>query len=118
MLIEAFIQMGKGINRYNIQLKINYFTNKIALQNGDIDGAWKTINLVLHGKPKMTNTTSLDLEGKQICNNNHIAESMNQMIGRFPTSSNFGHVSPIVKGGLEIDRRSYRLISVPPPLVT
>ena len=70
--------MHKRINRKNIQLKRNYFSNKIALQNGDIKCIWKAINLVLNGKSKTTNITSLDIEGKQICNNKNIAESMNQ----------------------------------------
>ena len=77
MLMEAYNQMRNRINRKNIQLKRNYFANKTALPKGDIKGAWKIINLVLSGKCKSTNVTSLDIEGKQTCDNRSIAESMN-----------------------------------------
>ena len=77
MLREAYKQLRNRINRQNIELKKNYFTDKIASQKGDIKGAWKTINLVLNGKSKTTNITSLDIEGKQVCNNKNIAESLN-----------------------------------------
>ena len=77
MLMEAYKQLRNRINRQNIELKKNHFTDKIASQKCDIKGAWKTINLVLKGKSKTTNITSLDIEGKQVCNNKNIAESLN-----------------------------------------
>ena len=75
--MEAYKQLRNRINRQNIELKKNYFTDKIASQKGDIKGALKTINLVLNGKSKTTNITSLDVEGKQVCNNKNIAETLN-----------------------------------------
>ena len=48
--MEAYKQMRNRINRNNIQLKRNYFANKISLLKGDIKGTWKTINSVLNLK--------------------------------------------------------------------
>ena len=75
-LIEAYEQLRNRINRKNTKLKKSYFTNKIALQKGNIKGAWKTINLVINGKSKTTNITSLDIEGKQVCDRKIVAESV------------------------------------------
>ena len=77
MLMAACKQMRNSI-QLKIQLKRIYFANKIALLKGDIKGTWKTINSVLIGKSKTTNITSLDIEGKRICDNKNIAESLNQ----------------------------------------
>ena len=46
---------------------------------------WKTINLLLNKRSKTTNVSSLDVEGRNVTDNNEIAQSMNDFfcsIGR------------------------------------
>ena len=61
----------------NIELKREFFTNKIASQNGDLKSAWKTINMVLNKKSKTTQVATLEVDGSLISDNDSIAESMN-----------------------------------------
>ena len=50
VLFDAYKQMKNEVNKVNIDLKRDYFTNKIASHEGDIKSTWKTINLVLNKK--------------------------------------------------------------------
>ena len=69
--------MRNKVNKLNTESKREYFSNKIASHNGDLKNTWKTINLVLNKKSKTTQIASLDVDGKQVCDNKAIAESMN-----------------------------------------
>ena len=77
MLMQAHRQMRNKFNKLNIESKCKYFSNKITSHKGDLKNTWKTINLVLNKKSKTTQITSLDVDGKQVCGNKAIAESMN-----------------------------------------
>ena len=77
ILMQAHRQMRNKVNKLNIESKRKYFSNKIASHKGDLKNTWKTINLVLNKKSKTTQITSLDVDGKQVCDNKAIAESMN-----------------------------------------
>ena len=77
VLFDAYKQMRNKVNKVNIDLKRDYFTNKIASHEGDIKSTWKTINLVLNKKSKTTQIATLDVDGKKISNHESIAEQMN-----------------------------------------
>ena len=77
ILMQAHRQMHNKVNKLNTESKREYFSNKIASHNGDLKNAWKTINLVLNKTSKTTQMVSLDVDGKQVCDNKAIAESMN-----------------------------------------
>ena len=77
MLMQAHRQMRNKVNKLNTESKRKYFSNKIASHKGDLKNTWKTIKLVLNQKSKTTQITSLDVDGKQVCDNKAIAESMN-----------------------------------------
>ena len=59
-------------------MKREFFTNKIASHNGDLKNTWKTINTVLSEKSKTTQIAALEVDGRQICDSESIAESMNE----------------------------------------
>ena len=63
ILMEAYRQTHDKINRLNIELKREFFTNKIASQNGDLKSAWKTINTGLNKKPQLNRLLHLKLMG-------------------------------------------------------
>ena len=69
--------MRNKVNKVNIDLKRDYFTNKITFHEGDIKNTWKTINLVLNKKSKTTQIATLDVDGKKISNHEAIAEHLN-----------------------------------------
>ena len=75
--MEAYRQIRNKVKKLNTDLKREFFTNKIASHNGDLKSTWKTINMVLNKKSKTTQIPALDVDGKQICDNKSIAESMN-----------------------------------------
>ena len=77
VLFDAYKQMRNKVNKVNIDLKRDYFTNKITFHEGDIKNTWKTINLVLNKKSKTTQIVTLDVDGKKISNHEAIAEHMN-----------------------------------------
>ena len=66
VLFDAYKQMRNKVNKVNIDLKRDYFTNKITFHEWDIKNTWKTINLVLNKKSKTTQIATLDVDGKKI----------------------------------------------------
>ena len=77
VLFNAYKQMRNKVNKVNIELKPDYFKNKIASHEGDIKSTWKIINLVLNKKSKTTQITTLDVDGEKISNHEAIGEHMN-----------------------------------------
>ena len=57
--------MRNKVNKVNIGLKRDYFTNEITSHEGDIKSTWKTINLVLNQKSKPNHLQLLMLMGNQ-----------------------------------------------------
>ena len=65
VLCDANKQMRNKVNKVNIDLKRDYFTNKIASYEGNIKSTWKTINLVLNKKLKTTQIKTIDVDGEK-----------------------------------------------------
>ena len=109
ILMQAYRQMRNRVNKLNLNLKREFFTNKIASYDGDLKNTWKTINQVLNKKSKTTHITSLDVEGKTVSGDTAIAESMNNFfceIGKtlsdkIPQSSN-----PLLDNDYEVNPKS------------
>ena len=112
--------MRNRVNKLNLNLKREFFTNKIASYDGDLKNTWKTINQVLNKKSKTTHITSLEVEGKMVSGDTAIAESLNNFfceIGKtlsdkIPQSSN-----PLLDNDYEVNPISVRFhfepVSVP-----
>ena len=66
------------VNHLNKNLKREYFSNKIALQKGNLNETLKTLNLLLNKRSKTTNVESLNVDGEVITENSNIARSMNE----------------------------------------
>ena len=75
--MEAYRQTRNKVDKLNTDLKREFFTNEIASHNGDLKKTWKTINMVLNKKSKTTQIAALQVDGRQICDNEGIAKSMN-----------------------------------------
>ena len=96
ILMEAYRQTRYKVNKLNIELKREFFINKIASQNGDLKSAWKTVNTVLNKKSKTAQIATLEVDGSPIDDSNSIAESMNNFFcsignalsGKIPETAN------------------------------
>ena len=107
--MQAYRQMRNRVNELNLNLKREFFTNKIASYDGDLKNTWKTINQVLNKKSKTTHITSLEVEGKTVSGDTAIAESMNNFFceicktlsDKIPQSSN-----PFLDNDYEVNPKS------------
>ena len=70
ILMNSYKHVRNKVN--NLKLKRDYFTKKIALYKGNLKETWKTINLLLNKRSKMTSVSCLD-----VADNNEIVHSMN-----------------------------------------
>ena len=111
ILFDAYKQLRNNVNKVNIDLKRDYFTNKIASHEGDMKSTWKTINLVLNKKSKTTQITSLDVDGENISKHEAIAEHMNtyfcnigqDLSDKIPSTQN-----PLLEGKYSINPEATR----------
>ena len=103
--------MRNKVNKVNIDLKRDYFTNKIASHEGDIKSTWKTITLVLNKKSKTTQITTLDVDGEKISNHEAIAEHMNTYfcnIGQDLSKKTPATLNPLLKGEYPVNPEGTR----------
>ena len=77
ILMNSYKHVRNKVNNIGKKLKRDYFTRKIALCKGNLKETWKTINLLLNKRSKTTNVSCLDVEGRNVTDNNEIAQSMN-----------------------------------------
>ena len=63
-LMVSCRHMRNQINNLKGEFKREYFTNKIASCEGDLNNTWKTINNVLNEKSKTTNIMDLNIENE------------------------------------------------------
>ena len=111
IFMQAHRQMRNKVNKLNTESKRKYFSNKIASHKGDLKNTWKTINLVLNKTSKTTEITSLDVDGKQVCDNKAIAESMNDffcnigknLIDKLPQTEN-----PLLESRFSVNEHNLR----------
>ena len=75
--MDACKQMRNRVNKLNKESKCDYFTNKIALSQGDLKNTRKIINMVPNKKSKTTQIQSLDVDGKHVTDNNAVAQTTN-----------------------------------------
>ena len=61
----------------NVQLKKQYFSNKISLCKGDVKGSWKTINELLNRRSRSCNIDFLKDLDKEIRQRKNISNLMN-----------------------------------------
>ena len=96
ILMQAYRQMRNRVNKLNLNLKREFFTNKIASYDGDLKNTWKTINQVLNKKSKTTHITSLEVEGKTVSGDTAIAESMNDFFVKLARPSVTEYLSHLI----------------------
>ena len=87
-------------------MKREYFSNKIALEKGNLKETWKTLNLLLNKRSKTTNVESLNVDGEVITENLNIARSMNEFfcsVGRNLSVKIPQQPNPLLSGEYKIN---------------
>ena len=54
IIMESYEQIRNKVNNLNKKLKREYFSKKVACNNGNLKGTWKAINLLLNKRSKTT----------------------------------------------------------------
>ena len=96
VLIEGYRQTCNKVDKFNKELKREFFTHKMTSQHGELKRAWKTIYTVLNKKSKITQIAALEVDGSRISDSKSIAKSMNTVFcsigntlsGNIPETSN------------------------------
>ena len=76
--MASYRNICNRVNNLNKSFKLEYFSTKIALEKGNLNETWKTLNLVLNKRSKITNVGSLNVDGEVSIENSRIARSMNE----------------------------------------
>ena len=58
ILQQAYRQLRNNANKLNLDLKRDFFTNKISSYQGDLKNTWKVFNQVIYEKSKTTNIST------------------------------------------------------------
>ena len=64
-LMDSYRQVRSGVNVLNIQLKKQYYTNKISACQGNMKESWKAINELLNKRSKSSNIDCLKESGSE-----------------------------------------------------
>ena len=76
-LLDSYRQVRNKVSSRNIQLKKQYFTDKISACQGDMKESWKAVNELLNRRSKSSNIRCLKEAGTETVHKKGIAEAMN-----------------------------------------
>ena len=74
----AYKQILNRVNSLNIQLKLEYFSEKIMEYQGELKKTWKTIDQSINKWSNTTVVPCLTVEGQTVTSNRAIAASINE----------------------------------------
>ena len=75
-LMDSYRQVRNKVNVLNIQIKKQYYTNKISACQGNMKESWKAINELLNKRSKSSNIHSLKESGSETVHKNDISNAM------------------------------------------
>ena len=76
-LMDSYRQVRNKVNVLNIQLKKQYYTNKISACQGNMKESWKAINELLNKRSKSSNIDCLKESGSETVHKKDISNAMN-----------------------------------------
>ena len=107
--MASYRHIRNRVNNLHKNWKREYFSNKIALEKGNLKESWKTFNLLLNKRSKTTNVESLDVDGEVITENSDVARSMNEFfcsVGRNLSVKIPQQLNPFLSGEYKINESS------------
>ena len=76
-LMDSYRQVRNKVNSRNIQLKKQYFTDKISACQGNMKESWKAVNELLNKRSKSSNIKCLKEAGNETVHTKGISDAMN-----------------------------------------
>ena len=77
ILMDSYRQVRNRVNTLTIQLKKEYYTNKISACEGNMKESWKTINKLLNKRSKSSNIDCLKEPDSETVGQKEISNKMN-----------------------------------------
>ena len=77
LLMDSYRDIRNKVNVLNIQLKKQYYTNKISVCQGNMKESWKAINELLSNRSKSSNIDCLKESGSETVQKGDISNAMN-----------------------------------------
>ena len=117
--MDSYRQVRNKVNLLNIQLKTQYYTNKISACQGNMKESWKTINEILNKRSKSSNIDCLKESGSETVHRKHISNAMNSFfcsIGKDLAEKIDPALNPLLAGDYETNKHKatfhFRTIAV------
>ena len=118
-LMDSYRQVRNKVNVLNIQLKKQYYTNKISACQGNMKESWKAINELLNKRSKSSNIDCLKESGAETVHKTDISNAMNSFfcsVGKNLADKIDPAPNPLLEGDYEVNKRkarfSFRTIEV------
>ena len=119
LLMDSYRQVRNKVNVLNIQLKKQYYTNKISACKGNMKESWKAINELLNKRSKSSNIDCLKESGSETVHKKDISNAMNSFfcsVGKDLADKIDPAPNPLLEGDYEVNTRkarfSFRTIEV------
>ena len=106
--MDSYRQIRHKVNVLNIQLKKQYYTNKISDCQGNMKESWKAINELLNKRSKSSNIDCLRESGSETVHKKDISNAMNSFfcsVGKDLADKIDPAPTPLLAGDYEINKR-------------
>ena len=105
-LMDSYRQVRNKVNSRNIQLKKQYFTDKISTCQGYMKESWKAVNELLNKRSKSSNIKCLKEAGTETVHKKGISDAMNNFfcsIGKYLADKIDSVPNPLLTGEYEVN---------------
>ena len=105
--MDSYRHVRNKVNVLNIQLKKQYYTNKISACQGNMKESWKAINELLSKRSKSSNTDCLKESGSETVQKEDISNAMNSFfcsVGKDLADKIDTAPNPLLSGDYEINK--------------
>ena len=105
--MDSYRQVRNKVNVLNIQLKKQYYTNKISACQGNMKESWKTVNELLNKRSKSSNIDCLKESGSETVHKKDISNAMNSFfcsVGKDLAEKIDPAPNPLLAGDYEINK--------------
>ena len=106
-LMDSYMQVRNKVYSKNIQLKKQYFSNKITACQGNMKESWKAINKLLDERSKSSNISCLKESGTETVHKRNISDTMNSFfcsIGKELADKNDPVPNPLLAGEYKVQK--------------
>ena len=106
-LMDSYRQIRNKVNTLNVQLKRQYYTNKISACEGNMKESWKTINALRNKRSKSSNIDCLKDSDKEIVHKGDMSNAMNSFfcsVGKDLADKIDQVPNPLLSGDYEINK--------------